>query len=159
MHTIRLRGPWEFRVAEVQRLTRDGTVEALIPDPAPGGRINLPADWSDTLGQDFRGRVRYTRAFGWPTELEPDEDVYLVLDRLDAYGQVAVNGHPPCRVPPGGQPLRLRITHLLQPRNSLEVDVELPAESGTVERPEREGLPGGLIGEVRLEIVSRGRHP
>ena len=56
---------------------------------------------------------------------------------------------------PGREPTRFDVTGVLAERNELVIEVELPPLSYADEqrlRPERAGLPGGLIGEVRLEI-------
>ncbi len=140
-HVIRLRGPWEYR--------------AWASPSAVAGRITLPADWGSTLGPDFRGRVAYRRRFGCPTGLEPGDRVDLVIDRVDALGSVRLNDEPLGDIPVGGQAWRCDVTRRLGRRNELTVEVELPrVRDGEPPpaRPGREGLPGGLVGEVRLEI-------
>jgi beta-galactosidase/beta-glucuronidase len=138
-HRIRLRGPWRFRV--------------LSEQPARSGRVALPCDWSTSLGADFRGRVAYTRRFQRPTGLSPGQRVELVLDGVDAFGSVSLNGSGLLEIPPGGAPARVDIAPLLTDRNELVVEVELPsADEAVVRPPGREHSPGGLYGEVRLEI-------
>jgi hypothetical protein len=81
--------------------------------------------------------------------------VEVVVDRVDALGCVWLNGQSLGEIPAGGQPWRCDVTARLKPRNELIIEVELPpAADGAspVPRPGREGLPGGLVGEVRLEI-------
>jgi hypothetical protein len=124
----------------------------------PPGRVQLPADWGLTLGPDFRGRVRYTRRFGLPTNLAPDEEVWLVVEGVDYFGAVTLNDTPLGDVTGYlGPPAEFQVTPLLGERNILTLDVELPVvEAGAAPpiRPGREQLPGGPIGEVRLEIRS-----
>lgn len=153
-HSIRLRGPWQcYPLARTVLLASGET--AVEPGELPqGGRIETPADWGNLLGVDFRGRVRYMRGFGLPTGIEPDQRIELVVERVDAFGQASLNGRSLGTV--GADPTRFDVTALLASRNELVIDVELPrltADSAPLFRPGREGLPGGLIGEVRLEIL------
>ncbi len=114
----------------------------------------MPSDWSASLGAEFRGRVLYRRRFGCPTGLGRQDRVTLVVDAVDAFGSVALNGQQLGDVPPGAGSSSFLITDLLQRRNDLQIEVELPElERGvSLPRPGRDKLPGGLIGEVRLEI-------
>ena len=134
-HIIRLRGRWEFRVA--LRLGPDDTRELALP----AGRVEMPCDWSASLGADFCGRVVYRRPFNWTAALEPGQSVTLALDGVRQSAQVRLNGKSLGSI--GPDPAWLDVTSLLQPHNELLVDVEcVDTESG----------PGGLTGEVRLEI-------
>jgi beta-galactosidase/beta-glucuronidase len=136
-HLIRLRGPWQYRVLEPHEAT---------------GRITMPADWGATLGANFRGRVQYVRRFNRPTGLVPGQPVDLVFDGVDALAVVTLNDRPLLEIPPGGEPARIDIAGLLEERNTLVVEVSLPDDE-IVKRPAgREHSPGGLYGEVRLEI-------
>ena len=149
LHTIRLAGPWEYEPIE-----RAPSAD-LTADLPPPGRVQLPADWGATLGADFRGRVRYRRGFGRPTGLSPSDRVWLVLERLDAWGEVTLNGDVLGRAGAAGEFARFEVTDRLAERNLLLVVVELPAWNAALDRarrPDRHGQPGGLIGPVRLEI-------
>lgn len=138
MHTIRLRGPWRYEV-----------LERRAGDQArPGhGKQKLPADWSATLGADFRGTARYTRVFHQPTGLERGQQVWLVVEPGPSALAVKLNDQP---LPPEaagesdeGPFLRFAIGHLLSPTNHLIIDVTHTATASEC---------GGLTGEVRLEI-------
>ena len=132
-HVIRLRGPWEYR---------------------PSASGSRPAE---TDGLPPPGRVAYHRRFGRPTGLGSADRVELVIDRVDALGSVQLNGESLGEIPAGGQAWRCDVTTRLTRRNELIVEVELPHVSDDrppVRRPGREGLPGGLLDEVRLEIFS-----
>jgi hypothetical protein len=156
-HVIRLRGPWEYEAVARARITLDGIRIASRENLPPPGRANLPADWGATLGPDFRGLVRYTRRFGLPTNLEPNDQVSLVVDGVDFFGSAQLNGAALGELQGFNQPTTFAVRQLLKPRNLLIVDVELPAYESPGAAPARtgrEGLPGGLIGEVRLEIRS-----
>jgi hypothetical protein len=133
-HVIRLRGPWEY--APLERFDSDG------PLPAPG-KITMPADWSATLGADFRGRVRYVRRFGKPGFTEPYEQIWIVCTVVRSRADVLLNGELLGEVI-GDEPGIFEVTGKLESRNMLEVVVEHAAKA-----PD----PGGIIGEVRLEIL------
>jgi hypothetical protein len=158
MHVIRLRGPWEYEPLARVWIEAGGRRRESRESLPPPGRVQLPADWGLTLGAEFRGRVRYTRRFGLPTNLEPDEEVWLVVEGVDYFGAVTLNDRSLGDVTSYlGPPVEFNVTPLLGERNILTLDVELPAfESGAAPpvRPGREHLPGGPIGEVRLEIRS-----
>ena len=157
MHTIRLRGPWNYLPLCRTTWTAEGTsteTEGVVP---PGGRLNMPADWQSILGNDFFGRVRFERHFHCPTGLTEQDRVFIAIEQVDALGSVQLNGQHLGDIPATAGPTRFDITILLQQRNRLEVVVDLPrlqAESAPLERPGREQLAGGLIGEVALQIES-----
>lgn len=142
MHTIRLRGPWRYEVRE--RLAGDAS-------HARSGKQKMPADWSSTLGADFRGTVRYSRVFHQPTGLEPEQQVWLVIDGVDSTAEITLNDTklPACGAAPhnratsGSNSWRHEIQHLLSDNCELIIDVTHPPEAEEA---------GGLTGEVRLEI-------
>jgi beta-galactosidase/beta-glucuronidase len=117
----------------------------------------MPADWQSILGNDFFGRVRFERHFHCPTGLTEQDQVFIAIEEVDALGSVQLNGQHVGDISANAGPTRFDITILLQQRNRLEVVVDLPrlqAESAPLERPGREQLAGGLIGEVALQIES-----
>ena len=163
-HSIRLRGPWDYeplaRSAPASALeagaesgqSEPADLEPVLPPP---GRVKMPTDWGDSLGAEFFGRVRYCRRFNRPRGLEPHESVWLVLDGADGWADISLNGEPLGRA--GGYALAARfdVTESLAERNELIVDVTLPHPDAAGEQALRAGcenLPGGLVGEVRLEI-------
>jgi hypothetical protein len=153
-HIIRLRGPWDYEPLMRVRIDGAGVRHESSESLPPGGRVHLPADWGETLGADFRGRVRYRRRFGLPTNLGPEETVWLVVEGVDYFGWLMLNGTELGKMA-GGQIAEFETTRLLAPRNLLEYDVELPSyesPGASPPRPGREQLPGGPIGEVDLEI-------
>ena len=94
MHVIRLRGPWEYEPLVRVWIDASGARRESRESLPAAGRAHLPADWGLTLGPDFRGRVRYTRRFGLPTNLEPHEEVWLVVEGVDYFGSLALNDTP-----------------------------------------------------------------
>jgi hypothetical protein len=114
----------------------------------------MPASWEDSFGREFFGRVRYHRIFQKPTGLESGERVFLVVESPQSRGMVSLSGKPLGEVQWGGPTGRFHITELLQDHNRLEIIVEHPALDDAL-RPDDDDvteLPGGLVGEVRLEI-------
>ncbi len=156
-HFIRLRGPWEYRPLARTAIPADGSRHRETENVPGPGRIAMPADGGAALGTDSRGRVSYRRRFGRPTGLDAADRVELVIARVDAFGCAALNGQELGEIAAGGPPWRCDITARLQPRNELVIEVALPprtASSVSPARPGRDCLPGGLIGEVRLEIFT-----
>jgi len=153
-HVIRLRGPWEYEPLERFVRLVDGPYCSETEGLPPAGKVQLPCDWSATLGHDFRGRVRFTRHFNCPTNLDAEERVWLAFDGVDYQAQVLLNDHKLGWVQGYERPRRVEITTKLQPHNLLLVEVSLPASvfRDPDARPGRAGAAGGLIGEVRLEI-------
>lgn len=155
MHTIRLRGPWQIAALSRSELI-GGNNTATEPGELPAAtETAVPNDWGEALGSDFRGRARYTRRFGLPTNLSPEERVSIVIALVDWRATVVLNGEMLGRQTLSDGERKYEITRLLKTRNELQIVVELPrvADSGnSLVRPGREHLPGGLIGEVRLEI-------
>ncbi|HQU45303.1 MAG: hypothetical protein B7Z73_06625 [Planctomycetia bacterium 21-64-5] len=154
-HVIRLRGPWQFEPLARATLDADGQITDNSADLPPAGRATVPEDWGERLGNGFRGRARYRRAFNPPATLDPHERLWLVVEGVDAFGHVSVNGTRLGTI--DGYALRrgFEVTQLVGPRNEIELEIELPAELPGVKqalRPGRERLPGGPIGEVRLEV-------
>lgn len=147
IHAIRLRGPWhcEPLVRFVRR--SDGSMAEEHENLPISSNLRMPADWEPTLGSDFCGRVRCRRSFGRPTGLEPDDIVWLVIDGAKDLAKVSLNATRLGEVL-GAMPGRFAVGPLLMDRNELVVEVEKhPGERGGAASP-----PGGILGEVRLEI-------
>ncbi|MCH5376405.1 MAG: hypothetical protein JJ992_20750 [Planctomycetes bacterium] len=156
-HVIRLRGPWRCEALARTRRRADGTSEIVSGELPPAGQIQVPSDWGEVLGENFRGRVRYSRRFNRPSGMSAVRRVDLVIECVDAFGAVALNDDVLGTIPPGLHVFRSDLTARLKPHNRLTIDVELPEcldFSAALARRGRDGRPGGLIGEVRLEIFA-----
>ncbi|MGD9632063.1 MAG: hypothetical protein AB7G28_25060 [Pirellulales bacterium] len=155
MHTIRLRGPWQLEPVFRYVRRHDGGFERVERDLPAATRMHVPGDWNTALGNDFLGRVRYVRTFHAPPGLQFDERVWLVVEPQRSLARVVLVEESLGVVTAAGPDGRFDITHRLSPTNKLEIFVDHPAieedctTSGTVEL----SLPGGLVGEVRLEIL------
>lgn len=159
MHTIRLRGPWNVEPVARFVLQPDGTYRPERVNLPPGVKMTMPADWSAAFGANFLGRVRYLRVFQSPTGLENGERVFLVVEGGRSRALVELNGK---RLGEGftwGQVGRYEITAMLEDHNRLEIVVEHPAlDAGRAANDDGSiRLPGGLVGEVRLEIEEVGQ--
>lgn len=141
-HVIRLAGPWELD--PLARFVPSGptTFREETHDLPPGGKTQVPGDWTAALGDDFRGRVRYTRRFNCPTNLDASERVWLVCDGVAGTAQIALNGQPIFALKASGRAGSCDVTPHLLPHNALTVEVSAPPG----------GPAGGITGEVRLEI-------
>lgn len=143
-HPIRLRGPWQC-----QPLTRAGG--GPLPPPS---RVFPPCAWDAACGSDFFGTVRFARTFHSPNALNPHERVWLVVEGVDARGAVTLNGRCLGAVDGYALPASWDITDLVKGQNELTIDVECPIDTSGWGRLGHEHRPGGLTGEVRLEIRS-----
>ncbi|HEY7531985.1 MAG TPA: hypothetical protein VH681_04275 [Nitrospiraceae bacterium] len=152
MHIIRLRGPWEVEPIWRYELPLSG--RRLDFDPRSPTKQKMPSDWGDALGRDFLGCVRYRRRFHAPTNLTPQDFVWLVVEPPRSVGTVELNGHYLGNVEYDQPEGRFEVMSLLREANELLVYVSHPALDPDGNRPQQDyvNLPGGLVGEVRLEI-------
>ena len=153
MHTIRLRGPWQLeplqRYVKRSRSGYDGSTNGL----PPRDRWQMPADWCETMGHDFLGVVRYSRKFNRATILA-DDRVWLVVEPPRSCGLVRLNGKVLGYVRFGCDPGWFDITGLLEEHNRVDIDVAHPEldDEGNALGDSSDCVPGGLVGEVRMEI-------
>jgi Glycosyl hydrolase 2 galactose-binding domain-like len=153
MHLIRLRGPWQLEPV-VRYVARPGGYEPTSADLPAGGTATMPANWSATCGSDFLGVVRYRRSFQKPTGLEPGDKIWLVVEPPQTLATVFLAEQPLGKVRDAGAAVRFEISRLLSDRNVLVIEVEHPAldAAGCPSDASGPRVPGGLVGEVRLEI-------
>lgn len=155
MHSIRLRGPWQYQVLTRYEKGADGQRGDVPSDLSGSGTVVMPASWPALLGGGFRGRIRLVREFHCPTNLDADERVELVIERSAAVACVRFNESTLTVRRSDHQAVRFSIRDLLQPRNRLEIEL---VSDGTgpgisdLDRQDPESSPEELIGEVRLEI-------
>lgn len=154
MYPIRLRGPWQLEPTKQFILQADGSYLPTCDDLPPPVRQKMPADWSAVLGGDFLGRVCYRRTFQKPTGLDEGQRVWLVVEPPRSEGCVLLAKHLLGFIFPGEPAGRFDITERLNSHNELEIVVDHPAldEMRSKVGNPFELPPGGLVGEVRLEI-------
>jgi hypothetical protein len=157
VHTIRLHGPWQAKLIRKDYQSPETTSAGIKPGAQT--KLKIPDDWGNWLGIEFRGLVEFDRAFGMPTGLEANQEIWLVIEQVDYRAKIwlnqnadaEANGEAPLgELQLGQSPFRRSIRQLMQARNRLHLEIELPVD---VERAERRKCAGGLIGEVRLEIA------
>lgn len=172
-HLIRLRGPWQLTPLARHYRLPDGTSKATSDGLPQGGTLQMPADWSALLGPEFAGRVRHQRRFHRPTGLGSGEHVWLVCEGIHDSATIELNGQRIGSIDAGSRndlcDPRLGSVLLLKPQvsslrpsasgrfdvterllafNELSIDVEFASDG------ELTGRCGGLVGEIRLEIVA-----
>jgi hypothetical protein len=135
-------------------LQSNGSIATSVDDLPPSVTAKMPEDWGQAFGHDFLGRVRYTRTFNRPTNLEILDPVWLVIEPPRTVCSIQLNGKYLGDVRAGSPAGRFDIRQFLKEHNSLQLVVEHPeldqsesfAEFGNLKRP------GGLVCEVRLEL-------
>lgn len=121
-HTIRLQGPWQYRVVE------DRSAEPLAADLL-AGEMRLPDHWPQPLEVPFRGTVRCRRTFNWPTVLSRGEHVLLLVEG-EGVCAIALNGQP-LAPPKASEGLTIcELTSILEPHNELLIDINCDGPRG-----------------------------
>jgi len=154
-HIIRLRAPWQLQALVRYGPVGSGELQEQSADLPPAAKAEVPGDWTQLLGADFFGRVRYSRSFNCPTNLDPNERVWLVCEGVDGTADFTLNGTPIFALAGAERSGSCDITSQLRPQNQLTVDVTLLPAGHAEHKPRaagRAGLGGGITGEVRLEI-------
>lgn len=138
-HRIRLRGPWEcepvFRYAPSAAGIKQSTEQ--LPGPL---RMTMPCLWNEGGLQDFAGKVRFRRRFGYPGRIDEGERVWLHFAAVIGNVVVSLNGEMLGKFGTENCPEEYDVTSLLQPRNELVVEVESRKTNA------------GLCGEVAMLI-------
>lgn len=79
-HRIRLRGPWKYR-----------WLNTNAPAVAEPQTFRHPEEWLDLIAGKT-GRMELSRVFHAPTNMEPHEQLFVVLTGVHATGEVFLNG-------------------------------------------------------------------
>jgi len=143
MHTIRLRGPWRYRLASpAQR------AEAAAQRPAALGQrepaVRLPAPFSAIAGAGFRGSAVLARRFNRPTGLESDDRVLLSIGPAAVAGRLWINDSFLGDIA-SDSAATYDITPRLQLSNELRVELIVDGD------PEP---TGSILGDVKLRIAA-----
>jgi hypothetical protein len=126
-HRIRLRDPWDAEPLDPHGETR---------------RVVMPARFGECGLGEYR-KVRFSRRFGRPRQIDGHERVWLVGEGLEGQAEISLNArhlvaHCGC-----DGPFEIPVSDLLTERNELAIEIEV-GEPG-----------GGLWGDVALEIRCR----
>jgi hypothetical protein len=122
---------------------------SLVALLVPTHIIRLRGPWDcEPLESESLGQVRHTRRFGFPTNLSPQERVWLVIEGAACRGAAALNDKPLGAIA-GEATAEFDVTDQLRPRNVLRIDIDLPQNESRHEQ-----FRDATIGEVRLEIRS-----
>jgi GNAT superfamily N-acetyltransferase len=103
--------------------------------------IRLAGGWA---GTSTEGMTRYTRRFGRPRTLDPNETVWVTIRDTHGSGTVSVNGRPIGEIVDASVPFAVEIRPLLQDRNELVLDL----------RTSDDHSPGDVTLEIRTESLS-----
>lgn len=101
--------------------------------------MTIPGTLREGGLEAYAGQVSLHRRFGRPTNLDPNEFVWLTFDEIQGLQFIKLNG---IEVKAAGERLEFEITELLHDRN--EIEVVLVAENESC----------GIVGNVILEIRS-----
>src|SRR6266849_10307562 len=89
-HRIRLRGPWECEpLARIAPDEHGQTGRDSLPPPC---RMTMPCRWSEGGLENFAGRVRFRRRFGYPGRIDAHERVWLTFAGIGGTAEVWLNG-------------------------------------------------------------------
>ena len=159
MHSIRLRGPWQYTPIATTRWTADGQSQetgTTVPEP---GKMKIPCDWSDTLGANFHGKVLFQRYFHQPAGLADGDVVRLSIEQVNALADVFLNHEAIGCVAAKSGSVAFDIEDKLEPRNLLEIIVDFPAlDDQSDALTTITEVAGGITGEVQLEILAQDSH-
>ena len=147
IHSINLLGPWQYDWL-------DGTIDDAALETADletprlpllsGSRIKMPASIQQAFGSAC-GRVRFSRRFQRPTNLDEFERVWLSFRGVGGAAAFLLNDVEIGRVGVESETVDFDVTDQLSPSNNLAVEIEWPPGVA----PDR---PGGLYGPVVIEM-------
>jgi len=94
----------------------------MTTDEQPRNRaVKMPARWEEMGLGDFRGTIRFTRSFGRPPQIGPDERAWLIVEKPGADCVISLNGSElKCRSD-GGDMVEVEVTDRLLERNELQL--------------------------------------
>lgn len=135
VHRIRLLGPWEF--------SWEGMTN-LIGPAITGGTTAMPRDWQSLFGP-VPGTALMRRRFHCPTNLEPQDRVWLVCSGVRGEGTILLNDSVLVEFAANGGVVECDLTDSLKPFNLVSIRL-------TVTSIGNGDLPAGLFEPIALEI-------
>ncbi|MEX0715666.1 MAG: hypothetical protein WD066_03730 [Planctomycetaceae bacterium] len=149
VHRIRLRGPWKYEWFAARSDPPSLDSPATDPSAVLVGVATMPARWDALFGRRA-GRVRFRRVFHRPTNLDPDERVYVVVERLIAGATLELDGHRLGRIAPDEERGEFDITSLVRPNSELSIELAHDPRAD-------DARAGEVWGTVAVEIRGSGR--
>jgi hypothetical protein len=117
LHTIRLKGPWEFQW--IPPLPADSGQS----DGPLSGQVKLPATWQACFG-DRSGRVRWSRRFQRPTNLEATGRVLIAGRGIRGVSAIQLGDVALGSQLPADQGFLVDVTEVLAPSNVISFEQE-----------------------------------
>ncbi len=135
VHRIRLLGPWEF--------AWEASLGANSPAVTEGTTV-IPCDWQLLFGPNA-GAAVFRRRFHCPTNLEQQDEVWLVCSGVRGLGTIFLNDTPLKDFAADGEAVECELTTVLKPFNIVSVRL-------TVDCATASAVHVGLFEQVALEI-------
>ena len=145
IHRMHLKGPWIYEWLDGPHGST-GCIETAASDNSPllaDSRVRMPCSWQSAFG-GMSGRIRFSRRFQRPTNLDENERVHIAFDGIGGQAQIAVNGQEIGRLSNNVETVSFDITSILSVSNELSVELSFS--------PDNEATPGGLHQPVAIEI-------
>lgn len=133
---MNLKGPWKY---EWLSYANDNATEHV-----QSGTAKMPQGWQSLFG-NRSGRVQFSRVFHQPSNLDANEQVYVVFDGVGGDVVVSVNGVNLGSKSNPSAPFGFDVTPLLRPTNKLVATIDFKVDDGNDQ-------PGGLWAPVGIEI-------
>ena len=145
VHRIRLNGPWEYVWEDPTDCWKDAA-ETDGPHRRSGTPW-MPRDWKSLFGCRI-GTAIFRRPFHCPTNLGPDEQVWLVCTGVGGRGAIHLNDRPLTTFSSCGDLVESELTPHLRNFNVVSIQLTVNAEIPLGE------LKRGLFQPIVLEIRS-----
>jgi len=143
---ISLDGSWSYRPLARTTLHADGSITEATSDlPAPG-TMPVPSNWNLQGLPNFNGWVRFERDFDFSEPVSPSDRVFLVLQGVDYFADVELNGTPVGRHEGYFQTFELDVTpQIKRGRNHVAITVDAPMEEVGTVWPDHKRLIKGIF--------------
>lgn len=142
---MHLKGPWFYEWLNGPGSSESPAAPDTIEDSPllSDSRVRMPASWQSAFG-NTSGRIRFTRRFQRPTNLDDNERVHIAFDGIGGQAVIAVNGLELGNLADTSETVSFDITSQLKPSNELTVELTFAGGSSSAS--------GGLFAPVAVEI-------
>ena len=158
-HSIRLHGPWEPTafiaqepglIADLSQSVASTSTNTLATrgSDCRACKLQIPQGWPEWWTNTGFAAVRLERRFGLPTGLDPDQEVWLVIEASQLAIAVGLNQVELGDLTIAQNRFECSVRTLLQPRNRLSLKIPAAFPESSI----RNRAASGQIQEVRLEI-------